>query len=118
MRVALVLPPSVEVSKPFDVDVIVCNNNAATAGGLQVIGVDARMPAHGHGTNYEPELNVVNTSTEAVHVAVEGMVLHMPGAWEWTVDVVTNAASVQTGNSGESSKSATQQRLTLDYQLD
>ncbi len=75
----------VRVSHPFPVTVTVCGKNIAEA----VIELDAMMPAHGHGMNYEPPHTVVANDNESQRVMVQGVVLHMPGDWQWSVDVRT-----------------------------
>lgn len=48
-----------------------------------VLDVEARMPAHNHGMNVEPEI-----AREADgSFTVTGMQMHMPGAWELYVDI-------------------------------
>ncbi|KAA3611828.1 MAG: hypothetical protein DWQ01_07010 [Planctomycetota bacterium] len=48
--------------------------------------VDADMPAHRHGMLTQPVL----TPQEEGRYRVDGMLLHMPGAWVITVDVTRN----------------------------
>lgn len=45
--------------------------------------VDAKMPAHGHGMNTQPEVTANGDGT----FLAEGMLFHMPGYWQITVDV-------------------------------
>lgn len=58
------------------------------AGGSSVEGLELRvgadMPAHGHGINTEPEIMKTGAGT----FRVEGLLFHMPGAWELVLDVV------------------------------
>ncbi len=75
----------VVVSQAFPVTVTVCGDNAAEA----EIVLDATMPAHGHGMNYKPPHTVVAKTGKGQKVMVEGVVLHMPGDWQWSVDVRT-----------------------------
>ena len=51
--------------------------------GLELTGVDADMPAHGHGINTTP----VFEKLENGHYRIDGMLLHMPGAWEIYFDL-------------------------------
>lgn len=46
--------------------------------------VDATMPHHGHGMNVEPRIE----RRDDGRFIAEGMLLHMPGRWEFTVDVL------------------------------
>ncbi|MFK7855240.1 MAG: amidohydrolase family protein [Granulosicoccus sp.] len=74
---------SIAVSQPFPVTVTVCG--AAMAGAT--VTLDATMPAHGHGMNYAPTHTVYEKSEQRHQIRVEGVVLHMPGNWLWSVDV-------------------------------
>ena len=47
------------------------------------VDVDAQMPAHGHGMNTKPVTSELGDGL----FFTEGMVLHMEGAWELTIDV-------------------------------
>lgn len=71
---AAIAQPSVpiEVGKPFAIDVAVC-----AVGDLETIQVDAVMPAHRHGMNYQPK--VARTATSRFRA--EAMLFHMPGLW-------------------------------------
>jgi hypothetical protein len=51
--------------------------------GLELTGVDADMPAHGHGINTTP----VFEKLENGRYRIDGMALHMPGAWEIYFDL-------------------------------
>jgi hypothetical protein len=42
------------------------------------------MPAHGHGMNYRPTM----TEIEPGHFRVSGLMLHMPGKWRMTFDLL------------------------------
>ena len=82
--VVLIEPPEVmAVSEQFSVDVIVCAENLADA----TLTLDAMMIAHGHGMNYSPEYKVLEQSDSSLTVRVEGLVLHMPGNWQWSVEM-------------------------------
>lgn len=67
---------------PFAVEVQVLGpDGEPVSDGLDVM-VDASMPHHGHGMNVVPRV----TATDDGWIA-EGMLLHMPGRWEFVVDV-------------------------------
>ncbi|MEP0233687.1 hypothetical protein [Roseibium sp.] len=72
-------PAALKVGEPFALALEICD--APT--GMEVIRLDARMPAHGHGMNYVPELSHMDDG----RYLAEGMLLHMPGEWEFVVDV-------------------------------
>ena len=69
---AIILPEGgPEIGVLFSMDIVTCD------AGWRVIDIDTRMPAHGHGMNYEPRI----TSTENGARAM-GLMFHMPGLWE------------------------------------
>lgn len=75
-------PAPIAVSKHFALDVVVCAKSSAAATGL---AVDAQMPAHRHGMNYLPTV----AARGGGRYRAEGLLLHMPGAWEFRFDVRT-----------------------------
>ncbi|MEM6987379.1 MAG: amidohydrolase family protein [Pseudomonadota bacterium] len=74
---------TVVVSQPFSALVTVCGHGAGSAR----VQLDAQMPAHGHGMNYQPRHQVATQSDSLLQVQVDGLVLHMPGVWRWEVDI-------------------------------
>lgn len=69
-------PATVQVGEPFVMVLSLCPANA------QLVGVDATMPDHRHGMNYQPSF----TPAGAGQWRVEGMVWHMVGRWELRLD--------------------------------
>ena len=51
------------------------------------IAIDATMPAHGHGMNYRPAA----ARTGPGHYRFTGLMLHMPGTWRVTFDLIQGA---------------------------
>jgi len=80
-----VLEPSkkIQVSEPFSVIVSMCAEVAENT----LITLDATMPMHGHGMNYQPEHKKLSQTTSSIQVQADGMVLHMPGSWQWVVNI-------------------------------
>lgn len=78
---------SISVSEPFSVLVTICSE----LGDDPKVELDALMPAHGHGMNYIPEHTIVEQSDNHVKVQVEGLVLHMPGQWQWQLDITIDS---------------------------
>ena len=74
---------SIAVSEQFSAVVTVCGENAASTD----FELDATMPSHGHGMNYAPEYTVLAQSSDMIKVQVDGLVLHMPGNWQWQVEL-------------------------------
>ncbi len=75
----------IKVSEPLNVLLTLCGNNTENV----ELALDALMPAHGHGMNYEPVITEISRDNSAVQYQVEGLVLHMPGNWQWQVEVKT-----------------------------
>ena len=73
-EVHAILEPPV-LSQPTGLTVVVCGGN------VSAVAVDAWMPAHRHGMNYEPDVEALG----AGRYAVTGMVYHMPGLWQLKV---------------------------------
>jgi hypothetical protein len=73
-------PVRIEIGGPFSLLFNVCtkSNNPG-----ELVAVDAQMPEHKHGMNYRPTI----VSLGDGRYRVEGMVFHMPGRWEITIDV-------------------------------
>lgn len=74
--------------EPFAVEVEIRGGEKTPSDDLAVL-VDATMPHHGHGMNVEPKVTARASSEDGVaRFLAEGMLLHMPGRWEFTVDVI------------------------------
>lgn len=75
-------PAKIAVGQPFSIEVVACVDGKAAAAPSR-IRVDAGMPMHGHGMNYKPSESKIGPG----HSKFEGLVFHMPGAWQITFDV-------------------------------
>ena len=73
---------TIEVSKPLSLQVTVCGETSDNT----ALEFDADMPAHGHGMNYEPTVSQLDGDDD-LSFRVDGVVLHMPGTWRWTINV-------------------------------
>jgi len=73
-------PIRIEVGQPFSLLFNVCTKNDSPA---ELVAVDATMPDHKHGMNYRPTI----VSMGDGRYRVEGLVFHMPGRWELSIDV-------------------------------
>lgn len=73
-------PAPIPLNRPFALDIRLCDGRMAEF--PQLTAVDARMPAHRHGMNYKPTL----TKLDWGHYRAEGLLLHMPGDWEFSFD--------------------------------
>ncbi|MBX3454031.1 hypothetical protein [Ferrovibrio sp.] len=69
-------PAPMPLGKPFALEIAVCPPPRGLA-------VDAHMPAHRHGMNYRPSIRDLGGG----RYRAEGLMLHMPGAWEFVFDI-------------------------------
>jgi cytochrome c peroxidase len=72
---------AIEVAKHFALDVAVCAKPGQPA--PESVKVDAHMPEHRHGMNYAPTLKPLGPG----RWRAEGLMLHMPGRWEFVFEV-------------------------------
>jgi hypothetical protein len=78
-------PAELKVGQFFAAEVVACR-----APGPEPVGeiaIDATMPVHGHGMNYRPAARRAG----AGHYRFTGLMLHMPGTWRITFDLVQGA---------------------------
>ncbi len=73
---------------PFSVEVVVRSPSGGPVPEDVSVLVDATMPHHGHGMNVEPRVTRTDPGDGEARFLAEGMLLHMPGRWEFTVDVL------------------------------
>lgn len=78
-------PAQVQVGEPFVMRVELCPTQA------KLLRVDATMPEHRHGMNYQPSIKPLGNG----QWQVEGMVWHMAGRWELKLDTELNGAPYQ-----------------------
>jgi len=76
-------PAELKVGQFFAAEVVACRAPEPVA----EIAIDATMPAHGHGMNYRPAA----VRAGAGHYRFTGLMLHMPGAWRVTFDLIQGA---------------------------
>lgn len=69
-------PAQIPVNQHFSMEFTVRAADGAKV--PEQVAVNADMPSHGHGMNTKPRL----TALGAGRWRVEGMLFHMPGAWE------------------------------------
>lgn len=75
-------PAELKVGQFFAAEVVACR--APGADPVRDISIDATMPAHGHGMNYRPAV----ARAAPGHYHFTGLMLHMPGKWRVTIDLV------------------------------
>jgi len=71
------------VSESLTLIVKVCGDVST----IENLALDASMPMHGHGTNYTPTVTLIETIESSSTYRVEGLVLHMPGHWQWDMEI-------------------------------
>ena len=64
----------------FRVEIAAC---ARSGSAVATPRIDAWMPAHRHGMNYRPDVRSMAPGT----FRAEGLLLHMPGRWEFVIEV-------------------------------
>jgi hypothetical protein len=72
------------LSEHFSLYLLICKNDQPWS--PTTLKIDAIMPDHGHGMNYRPEIIRVDPGRYEVH----GLLLHMPGKWQFDVDLKQN----------------------------
>jgi hypothetical protein len=79
--------PAPTVGNHFALELAVCPRGGAPA--AESLGVDARMPEHGHGMNYRAAVKRLG----ADRFRAEGLMFHMPGRWQLVIDVRSGQTS-------------------------
>ena len=74
-------PARIKVGELFSLDATLCVK--AGAGAVRAFKVDASMPDHRHGMNYQP--SVVRKGENAY--TASGLMFHMPGRWQLVFEV-------------------------------
>lgn len=88
-KVLLKTQAALEVSKQATVNAILCGDVSKVSS----FKLDASMPEHGHGTNYTPSVSIDQQSQNTINYNVDGVVLHMPGNWQWDIEIQDDAGS-------------------------
>jgi hypothetical protein len=78
-------PAELKVGQFFAAEVVACR--APSTDPVREIRIDATMPAHGHGMNYRPAA----APAAPGRYRFTGLMLHMPGTWRVTIDLVQGA---------------------------
>ena len=77
------------VGSHFTIDIALCPRGSARA--PAALSVDAHMPAHRHGMNYQAS---VSPRGPGLYRA-EGLMFHMPGRWELVFELRSGSGTVQ-----------------------
>jgi hypothetical protein len=78
-------PVQLKVGQFFTAEVVACRAPGPEPVGA--IAIDATMPAHSHGMNYRPTVERAGSG----HYRFTGLMLHMPGTWRITFDLLQGA---------------------------
>lgn len=70
------VPAKPKIGEFFAVEFAVCNRNAPATS--ETLRIDATMPAHRHGMNFQPRIAAIGPNI----YRAEGMMFHMPGKWQ------------------------------------
>lgn len=74
-------PAKIAVGQHFAVEFALCANEGAAA--PESVRVDAVMPEHRHGMNYKTTVKSIG----AGRYRADGLMLHMPGRWDYIFEV-------------------------------
>lgn len=88
---------NIQAGSPFSLSFTVCDDQRVVDN-ISQLKFDAKMPAHGHGMNYSPDIK----NPEPGYYSVDSLLLHMPGTWQFSFDI---------------SYGSNRQTLTFDYTL-
>lgn len=82
-------PWPIPVGKPFAMEVEVSNHRAIPGSPEEVtmVVVDGTMPHHGHGMNFRPPRSRGERNDRTLAAVLEGLLFHMQGRWQVTVDL-------------------------------
>lgn len=79
------LPAPVRIGQHFALDILVCPRSGVTSPAS--VKVDASMPEHRHGMNYQPRVQQLPSSSRVARYRAEGLMFHMAGRWELLIEV-------------------------------
>lgn len=80
-------PEKPGVSRHFAVEIAVCAKAGASA--PELLKLDARMPAHGHGMNYAAKVSALGDG----RFRADGLMFHMPGRWEFVFEIAAGRST-------------------------
>jgi hypothetical protein len=82
-------PDPLRVGRHFSIDFAVCPRGQVAA--PDTVRVDAHMPEHRHGMNYQPSVAALGNG----RYRAEGLMFHMPGRWELVFELRGTGAPVR-----------------------
>ena len=90
-------PIRIEVGAPFSLVLNICTKKNEPA---ELVSIEATMPEHKHGMNYQPSVSRVSPGL----YRADGLMFHMPGRWELVFELHSASGAVH----------RLTQRLTID----
>jgi len=82
------IPAEIPINEDFELEVQVLTPDGAAVTGAEVY-VSGDMPAHGHGMLREPRAEELGAGL----YRVRGMLLHMGGHWELSIDIIRDGVA-------------------------
>ena len=82
-------PDPVPVGRHFTIDIALCGADGSAA--PAELRVDATMPEHRHGMNYQPRVQRLAPG----RYRAEGLLFHMPGRWELVFELHGSGAPLR-----------------------
>ena len=80
-------PAPIKVGELFALDLEIC----VARGEARGVAVDATMPLHKHGMNYQPVVKKSAGNAAGNTWSATGFMFHMPGRWQFVFDVDTGS---------------------------
>lgn len=71
---------TMSIGAPIKIDLYLCTDGNSQH---DINKIDAWMPQHGHGMNYQPKLRKITDT----HYEAEPFLFHMPGRWELKISL-------------------------------
>ena len=81
--------PPLTVAQHFSMQFLLCRDETVLA--VEGFKLDALMPAHGHGMNYQASIDLLDDGL----VEASGLLFHMPGQWRVTVNLIYDGVARQ-----------------------
>ena len=78
-------PAPIKVGELFALDLEIC----VARGSVRGVAVDASMPEHKHGMNYQPVVKKSAGNAAGNTWSATGLMFHMPGRWQFVFEVDT-----------------------------
>ena len=81
------IPASIGISKHFSLELMVCAKAGTPV--PETLRINARMPEHGHGMNYNAAVRPLGGG----RFQADGLMFHMPGRWQFEFEIGSGKTS-------------------------